>query len=81
MTGVRRESTAFLSLWQTSHRQQMELCRHSRRCLSRNVHNIYASTSCRLWWLVPPFAVVLAYSDWFWFRPSSLGFAPGDYAA
>jgi hypothetical protein len=81
ITGVRCESTTLLSLWQTSRRQQMELCRHSRRCLSRNVHNLYASASCRIRWYVPPFAVVLAYSGWFRYRPPWVVFAPGDNAA
>lgn len=81
MIGVRCESTAFLSLWQTSYRQQVELCRHSRRCLSRNVHNLHAAPSRRIWWFIPPFSIVLAYSDWFRHRPPCMGIAPGDYAA
>ena len=81
ITGVRRESTAFLPLWQTSRRQQVELCRHSCRCLSRNVHNLYPSPSCRIWWFIPPFAIILAYSGWFRCRPTCMGFAQGDYAA
>ena len=81
ITGIRRESTALLSLWQTSRRQQMELCWHSRRCLSRNVYHIYPSPPRRIWWLIPPFAVVLAYPDCFRYPPTCMGFASSDYVA
>jgi hypothetical protein len=81
ITGVRRESTTLLPLWQTSHRQQMELCRYSCRCLSWNVHNLYPSPSCRIRWFIPSFAVVLAFPGCFRYHPACMGFAQGDYAA
>lgn len=81
VTGVRRESTAFLPLWQTCYREQMEFCRHSCRCMPRNVHYLYPTPSCRIRWFIPPFAVVLAYPGWFRFSPTWMGFAQGGYAA
>ena len=81
ITGVRRESTTLLPLWQTSHRQQMELCRHFGGCLSWNVHYLYTSPSCRIRWFIPPFTVVLAYPGWFRCPPTWMGFIQGDHAA
>lgn len=79
--GVRRESAALLPLWKTGYRQQMELCRYPCRCLPWNVHNLYSSPSCRIWWFIPPVAIVLAYSDCVR-RPSPcMGLTPGGYTA
>ena len=65
-SGLRRQGTTFLSFWSPRHREQMEFCWYSCRCMPRHVHRVYAPSTRRLWRNLPSFTFVLAHPRRIW---------------
>lgn len=73
MPGIRRQSPFLFPLRPLHHRQQVQLLRNHRRCLSRHVHHLHSSSACRLWRFIPPVAALLANSRRVWMLVVGMG--------